>query len=189
MSRDDGEQFATIFDRYAAVIHRYLSRRIGVSIADDLTSQTFLVAFDRRTSFDPAHPTALPWLYGIATKLLSRHRRTEVRQYRAFARTGVDAFQDSHDERIAARVTASALSRQLAAALHRLPADQRDVLLLIAWEELSYQEAGDALGIPVGTVRSRLSRARSKVRDALGGSNPADITETVLNLAQEGRHG
>ena len=95
LSLADGNEFAAIFDRHAAAVHRYLARRIGRTIADDLTGETFLVAFRQRRRYDAAKPDALPWLYGIATNILHRHRRTELRQYRAFARTGIDPDGDS----------------------------------------------------------------------------------------------
>ena len=176
-SRDDGEVFAAIFDRHAAAIHRYLSRRAGPHVADDLTGQTFLVAFDQRDRFDTTQPSALPWLYGIATRLLARHRRTEARQLRALARTGVDPVEPCHADTVAARVTAGATTRRLAAALAKLPAGQRDVLLLAAWQHLDYQEIAHALGIPAGTVASRLNRARVAVRAAFGGVDPTRARE------------
>jgi RNA polymerase sigma factor (sigma-70 family) len=176
-SCEDGEAFAVIFDRHAAAIHRYLARRGGAQLADDLTGQTFLAAFDQRRRFDPGQPSALPWLYGIATRLLRRHRRNEARQYRAFARTGVDPAEGNHADVVAARVTAQAAARRLAGVLARLPAAQRDVLLLAAWQHLSYEEISQALGIPAGTVGSRLHRARTAVRAAFGGIDPTTDPE------------
>jgi RNA polymerase sigma-70 factor (ECF subfamily) len=160
--------FAALFDRHATAVHRYLARRIGRTIADDLLAQTFLVAFERRTRYDRSRPDARPWLYGIATNLLRRHHRDEVRQYQAFARTGVDpVLVECPDDRIVERVDADAWSLPLAAALAELRTGDREVLLLFAWGELSYAEIADALGIPIGTVRSRLNRARSIVRRAV----------------------
>jgi RNA polymerase sigma factor (sigma-70 family) len=163
-SWDTAELFGQVFDRYATVIHRYLARRAGTDLADDLTGQTFLVAFDRRRTYDLTQAVALPWLYGIATNLLGRHRRTEARQYRAFARTGVDPVIENHADAVASRVAAGSA---LAGVLGRLPAVERDILLLIAWEGLAYHEVAAALDIPIGTVRSRLHRAKTKVRTAL----------------------
>jgi len=160
--------FGALFDRHAVAVYRYLARRIGVTAADDLLAQTFLVAFERRSNYDRARPDARPWLYGIATNLLRRHLREEVRQYRAWARTGIDpVVAEGHADRVADRVDASAWSGNLATALARLKAPDRDVLLLFAWGSLSYEEIAQALDIPVGTVRSRLHRARAAVRAAL----------------------
>ena len=171
------ERFAVIFDRYAAQIHRYAARRLGQAAADDLVADVFLIAFRRRSRYDTSQASARPWLYGIATHLISRHRRSEVRMYRALERTGVDPVAESDADRVARSVSAAAAGRQLAAALARLSAGDRHVLLLIAWADLSYEEIATALDIPIGTVRSRLHRARITVRSALGNTNPLDPTE------------
>jgi RNA polymerase sigma factor (sigma-70 family) len=170
-------RFAALFDRYAAELHRYAGRRLGAAVADDVVAETFLAAFRQRQRYDLARLDARPWLYGIATNLIGRHRRTEARLYRALARTGVDPVTADHADRVVARVTAEGARRQLAAALARLPRRDRDVLLLVAWAELSYEEVAAALGIPVGTVRSRLNRARRQVREALGGADPTSKLE------------
>jgi len=181
-SRDDGavieaslhdpELFAELFRRHAPQIHRYTLRRLGADTAEDVVADTFLTAFQQRDRYECARRDARPWLYGIATHLISRHRRLEVRQYRALARTGIDPLVEPFTDGVDARVSADSASRQLAAALARLPATHRDVLLLVGWEDLSYEQAADALGVPVGTVRSRLSRARTALRRALGEHAP-----------------
>jgi RNA polymerase sigma-70 factor (ECF subfamily) len=165
------ECFGTIFDRHAPVIYRYIARRLGADSADDLVAETFLVAFRRRGRYDGAQPDARPWLYGIATRLISRHRRDETRFLRAIARTGTAPASEALDAQIIDRVAAQAARRELAAALARLSQAQRDVLLLVA-SGLSYPETGRALGLPAGTVSSRLARARRIVREALGGADP-----------------
>src|SRR6266545_2367026 len=103
------ERFARIFDRYYAEIHGYVARRLGRSRADDVASETFVIAFDRRRRYDVTHPDARPWLYGIASNLIARHRRAEVRQYRALARAGVGPDVDGHAERADVRLDARAL--------------------------------------------------------------------------------
>lgn len=166
------EAFGGLFDRHAAEVHRYLARRIGAA-ADDLLAETFLVAFERRSRYDPDRPDARPWLYGIASRLLHRHRRDEVRAYRALSRVGVDPALPSPADGAAARVDADTAVRGLAATLASLAAGDRDVLLLYAWADLGYAEIAEALEIPVGTVRSRLHRARGRLRAALpAGSRP-----------------
>ena len=164
----DPEQFAVVFRRHAPDIHRYVVRRLGADAADDVVADTFLTAFRLRSRYQQERANARPWLYGIATNLISRHRRAEVRQYRALARTGLDPVTEPFTDGADARVSAGAESKPLAAALARLPAVHRDALLLVALGDLSYEEAAVALGVPVGTVRSRLSRARGKLRQALG---------------------
>lgn len=181
-SRDEPERFAAIFDRYYGEIHGYAARRLGDGgLADDIAAETFLIAFDRRRSYDLTRPDARPWLYGIASNLISRHRRAEVRQYRALARVGAPGDQagpgDGLADQVSVRLDAEALRGRLAAALAEVAAADRDVLLLVAWAQLSCEEAAQALGIPAGTARSRLHRARKKTRAALGGEDPTRTGE------------
>ncbi|WP_141581602.1 RNA polymerase sigma factor [Actinomadura sp. WMMA1423] len=168
----DPEAFAALFDRYSAMIYRYVSRRLGPESAEDVVGETFLVAFSKRHRYDLEQRDARPWLFGIATKLVARHHRAEAARYRALRRSPVDGPVEGPDDRVAAGVTASATRPALAAALSGLARRDLDVLLLVAWGDLSYEEAARALGIPVGTVRSRLNRARRKVRAALGDTDP-----------------
>ncbi|MGW5156886.1 RNA polymerase sigma factor [Nonomuraea wenchangensis] len=109
-----------------------------------------------------------PWLYGIATNLIGRHRRAEVRRYRAMARTGPPPDDEGHDQRIVDRLSASVTVDRLAGALARLSKGERDVVLLIAYGGLSYDEVAAALRIAPGTVASRLNRARTKLHEVLG---------------------
>lgn len=165
------ECFGTIFGRHAPAIYRYIARRLGSDSADDLVAETFLVAFRRRGRYDGAQPDARPWLYGIATRLISRHRRDETRFLRAIARSGTGSASEVLDGQILDRVAAQAVRHELAAALTRLSQGQRDVLLLVA-SGLSYPETALALGLPAGTVSSRMVRSRRIVREALGGTDP-----------------
>jgi RNA polymerase sigma-70 factor (ECF subfamily) len=178
-SRTEPEVFAEIFDRHAVVLHQYVTRRLGVDTADDVVAETFLAAFRRRDKFDPAYRDARPWLFGIATNMMRRFRHTEIRQYQMLARTGVDPVLESPADEALSRVAAGAAQQALAAALAGLASGDRDTLLLIAWARLSYDEVATALGIPVGTVRSRLHRARRQVREALGGTDPTLPTEDL----------
>jgi RNA polymerase sigma factor (sigma-70 family) len=173
------ERFAILFDRHAPYIHRYLARRTGREAADDLVAETFLAAFAKRDRYDLSHADARPWLYGIATNLVGQHRRDEARQYRIRQAAAAEPETAGHAERVAADVTAQALRPVLGAALAALPDGDRDVLLLVAWEQLTYQEVSRALAIPVGTVRSRLHRARAKVRQVLAGTDAAATYEEL----------
>ena len=177
LSRHEPEHFTVLFRRHAPHIQRYVVRRLGQDAADDIVAETFLLAFRQRDSYDQTRADARPWLYGIATNLIGRHRRTEIRLYRALARTGADPVMEPFTDRVDDQVSASTASRRVAAALSRLPKEHRDTLLLVAWGDLSYEEIATVLGIPVGTVRSRVSRARSKLRRTLGGTNPAASDE------------
>jgi RNA polymerase sigma factor (sigma-70 family) len=164
----DAERFAAVFDRYYAQIHGYALRRLGRSLADDVAAETFLVAFAQRKRYDVTRPDARPWLYGITSNLISRYHRAEARRYRALARAGADEVSEGHADLVTGRLDAQAFRRPLAAALAAISDSDRDALLLVAWAELTSEEAGEALGIPAGTVRSRLHRARKRIRAALG---------------------
>ncbi|GAA2572702.1 RNA polymerase sigma factor [Actinomadura fulvescens] len=178
-SRHEPECFAVVFDRYYDAVHGYAARRLGVSLADDVAAETFLIAFDRRQSYDVTRADARPWLYGIASNLIARHHRAEVRLYRALARTGLDQVAEGHADRVAVRIDAQAARAPLAAALAEIADRDRDVLLLVAWADLGLQEAGEALGIPAGTARSRLHRARKQIRAALGETDPTSLGEDL----------
>jgi RNA polymerase sigma factor (sigma-70 family) len=167
-SRVDPARFAEIFERYFAVIDGYLERRVGRDRADDLGADVFRIAFQRRDRFRPLRETALPWLYGIASNLVHEDARSEVRRLRALARLeGQGADAEPAVERVGERVDAEVMRRPLFEALSRLEARDRTVLVLVAWEELTYEEVAEALDVPIGTVRSRLNRARRTVREAL----------------------
>ena len=165
----DPERFATIFERYFSQIRQYLARRVGTKIADDLAAEVFVVAFAERQRYDLARDCARPWLYGIATNLAGSHRRREERYYRALARADARQITPSDEDVIAERVSASAAGPALASALAALDHGDRDALLLVALADLSYAEVAESLGIPYGTVCSRLSRARRRLRESLGG--------------------
>jgi RNA polymerase sigma-70 factor (ECF subfamily) len=185
----DPEAFAALYDRHAAALHRYATRRLGDSAADDIVADTFLDAFKKRRRYDPAARDARPWLYGIAANLIGKHTRAEVRMLRAYARTGTDPVltnttghgtrTDEAADKALSHVSSAAVQRELAEALASLPSADRDVLLMIAWADLSYAEVATALSIPVGTVRSRLHRARTRIRTALGGYDPTSIREEI----------
>ncbi|MEU1346356.1 RNA polymerase sigma factor [Streptomyces sp. NPDC005775] len=177
-SRDEPELFAALFDRYADAVHRYAARRLGPEAAEDLMAETFTTAFRRRHAYDLTRADARPWLFGIATNLVSRHRRAEARRFKALSKVPAPVeHQESVADRAVARAGATGVRRDLAAALAGLSARHRDVVLLVAWADLDYEEAARALGVPIGTVRSRLHRARSRLREALGGSDPTAFRE------------
>jgi RNA polymerase sigma factor (sigma-70 family) len=177
ISLRDPERFAVLYDRHHRLIHRYLARRLGADLADDLMAETFLLAFRDRERYDLSRADARPWLYGIATNLVRRRHRTETGMWRLIARTGVDEVVEPPADRVNDRLVAQGLRRDLAKALAALPLGQRDVLLLTAAGGLSPEEIASALGIARGTVHSRLNRARQKTRSALGGTDPREVIE------------
>ncbi len=162
----DPPEFGDLFLRHAPRIHRYIARRTDSVVADDVLNETFLVAFEKRESFDQTIDTALPWLFGIATNILHRHRTAEARTLKFLERTLVREGSDEETQQCDAQLDAQLRVHELAGKLRSLKKGDRDVLLLFAWEDLSYEQIGHALNIPTGTVRSRLNRARRILRDA-----------------------
>jgi RNA polymerase sigma factor (sigma-70 family) len=171
--------FGVVFDRHFATIHRYLERRVGRDGADELAGEVFRIAFEQRDRFRPAYESALPWLYGLTTNLLLKHWRRERRRLRALARLDGSREPPLADlAHVDERIAAGAVRARLLEALARLEPRDRAVVVLVAWEELTYDEVALALDIPVGTVRSRLNRARRALRELLAdiGNEPVMAT-------------
>jgi RNA polymerase sigma-70 factor (ECF subfamily) len=161
-SVDEPDRFVVIFDRHVRAVYVFLARRYGADAAADLASETFSRAFERRARYRPDTPTALPWLLGIGTRVAANERRREARRFRAYAAAAEPA---GHGE-------LSAPGGEVIALLARLKRGDRDAFLLLVWGELAYDEIAAALEIPLGTVRSRIHRARQQLREAL--SAPPD---------------
>ena len=172
--------FATLFDRHGAVIHRYLARRTGREAVDDLLAETFIAAFATRSRYDLDYQDARPWLYGIASNMLARHHHAEQQALRLVGALAPERAASSYEDRVVGQLTAEAIRSELEIALTALSAGDRDVLLLVAWEQLTYDEVAHALAIPVGTVRSRLHRARAHLRPLLERLSGREILEEVL---------
>ncbi|MGH9066614.1 MAG: RNA polymerase sigma factor [Acidimicrobiales bacterium] len=177
-SVEDASAFRVIFERHVDAIHRYLSRRVGWSLADDLVSETFVTAFRKRSGYRSGTPDAGPWLYGIATNLVRRHWQAEQRLLDLFARLGPEEEVLDTSEASIERLMAARQRPQLLAALADLDERFRDALLLHTWADLTYEEIAQTLDIPVGTVRSRLARARARLRESLEVAEPQHAKET-----------
>jgi RNA polymerase sigma factor (sigma-70 family) len=172
------EAFEPIFDRHHRVIWAYLARLGGRDRADELAGEVFLVAFTPRASYDPTRGSVRSWLYGIASNLTRNRLRSDARAARAFRRAaarqgGMFVPIDDADDALAGRQRFDAV----VAALARLPFADREIVALFAWERLSYDEIAATLGIEVGTVRSRLSRARGRLRELVAAND--EFTDEV----------
>ncbi len=163
----DPERFGELFDRYYEMIFRYAVRAVGQSDGADVAAEVFTLAFESRRRFDPAYPSAGPWLFGIAANVVGEVLRRRFRRSRATGRVSAPGYEPDTADAVADRVDAQRTRPLLAAALGSLRPEELDVLLLAAFGELSYPEIAAALGIPIGTVRSRLHRARQKLRNQI----------------------
>jgi RNA polymerase sigma factor (sigma-70 family) len=174
--------FADAFAAEFPGLHRYLRRRVGAALAEDLAADTFATAYANWERLDPQRPLR-PWLYGIASNLLRHHWRAERRRLQAYARSGLDAAFDDLDATIA-RADADAQRRELASALAALRGADRELLLLHAWAELTDTEIAAALELPAGTVKSRLHRLRSRLRNRLDPTGQ-ELAEPPLTTDRE----
>ena len=173
--RGQPEAFVAVVERHEIAVHSYLARRAGRQAADDLLAEVWVRAFAGRSGYRVSHADAAPWLFGIARNVLASYWQASAR---AGAPSAVAFLPDDPWDEVIDRIDSAASSRALMSALDELPSAEREVLLLVAWEQLSPAEAATALGIPQGTARSRLHRARASVRLALaaagGHSRKAD---------------
>lgn len=182
------ERFAEIFDRHAPTLLRYCTRRVGPHDAEDVLAETFRVAFTTRDRYDPTRASALPWLYGIAANLIRKQHRSAFRSVGALARLHVvdDGRTDvPFDETVADHDAHTRLLAAVARLVDELPAADREVLMLYAWEHLSYDEISEALGLPVGTVRSRLNRVRRTLRVLRDGDGSTTRREPRTTTGKE----
>jgi RNA polymerase sigma-70 factor (ECF subfamily) len=164
----DAEAFGVLFERHARPVYNFAFRRTANwAAAEDVASEVFLVAWRRRGEvvFSTETGSVLPWLLGVATNHLRNQRRGKRRADAAIARLDARAAQPDFSDEILVRMADEAQMAAVLAVVEQLPEHERDVLALCAWAGLDYADAALALEVPVGTVRSRLSRARSRLRE------------------------
>lgn len=180
------DAFGEIFLRHASAIYNFCGRRMADwSVAEDLTSAVFLEAWRRRSEVRISGTSVLPWLYGVANNLLRNHRRAERRLGVMLSR--LSPLVDTPDlaDEVAGRLDAEERMRQVLQVVKQLRGDEQEVLALCVWEGLSYGEAATALNLPIGTIRSRLSRVRARLRELADGLGH-EVDVTTVNL-REGR--
>lgn len=182
----DDEAFVELLHRHEAAVWGYLARRAGSGPAEDLVSEVWIAAFRARSTYDPAFAVARPWLFGIARNVLRRHWRTRPDEELEADMTSRPLRSDpwpAVDERLHG---ADALREALAG----LRPAEREVLLLVVWEELTVAEAARTVGIPAGTARYHLHRARMKLRGALGDQPEAEpplVAQDPVDYQARGR--
>ena len=166
--------FEALFDRYYDPVLRFARQRTGYETGEDIAARTFEIAFVQRASFDPSYPSARPWLLGIAANLVRHHFRDEQTHLRALLR--LPREPDLDDAADLDRAHAALAAPLVLEAIAGLGESDRETFLLLALADASYAEIAHALGIPVGTVRSRISRVRRLLRERLRGL-PAIMSE------------
>lgn len=164
------QAFAPIFQRHSGSVYRYVMKRVGPTDAEDLVGETFATAFRSRSSYELSRPDARPWLFGIATNVIHHYWRSKARRRRRDAASTTGIISEDHSDDVLESMFYSSQEDVIAQALGDLDPVQLDVLLLVAGPGLTYEEVSEALGVPVGTVRSRLSRARTQLRELLSES-------------------
>lgn len=168
------DDFDAVYSENMPAVLRYLRRRLGDAPGEDATHDVFVRAFAQRSTFDPARAPVIAWLFGIAANVIADHHRQEARRLKTLERAA-----RSETRHHASEHEPHQLPRKLSEALGRLSLQDRETLLLVVWGELSYDETAAALSIPVGTVRSRISRARSALRADLAPTDPIASTQAV----------
>lgn len=167
---DEAASFGQLFDRHAQAVYAFCARRTAdLGLAEDLTSITFLEAWRHRHRAPLTEADrALPWLLGVANNVVRNARRTQRRYRGVLDRLPVPSVVPAAEDQAVSRSVTEARLRAVLDAIAALSRSEQEVVVLVLWSDLSYEEAASALGIPVGTVRSRLSRARSKLQRSLG---------------------
>jgi RNA polymerase sigma factor (sigma-70 family) len=186
-SLDRPREFGRVFERHWEAVFRFFERRLGPEPSADLASEVFRIAFERRASYEIGRSASCrPWLYGMAAKLALKERRRFARHLAAMDRLKLrePPSEGDHAAAVAASIDSEEIWSRLRHSLLALDDTSREMLLLVAWEGLSYRDVADAFHLPLGTVRSRLHRARAKLRTLLGSGalavNAATTKETDL---------
>lgn len=181
----DPDAFREIFERHASAVHAYARKRIGMA-GEEILAQTFLTAFEKRGRFDLSYGSARPWLLGIATNIIRHHLREEREHLRALGRVAREQPEAPVDD--VARLDAQRMKPQIIAALLSLSDEDRETFLLLALGQLTYEEVASALRIPIGTVRSRIHRSRTHLRERVEGRTAIpDGTEGSDQAGREDR--
>jgi RNA polymerase sigma-70 factor (ECF subfamily) len=173
----DGPAFGALFERHVRAVYNHCFRRTADwSVAEDLTSVVFLEAWRRRRQVRLERESALPWMLGVANNVVRNHSRALRRHRDALGRLPPTEAEPDLSDDVAARLDDEQTMRRVLELVATLPRIDQDVLALCGWDGLSYAEVATVLGIPVGTVRSRLSRARARLRELQAGE-PKDRSQ------------
>ncbi|CCH34641.1 RNA polymerase sigma factor [Actinosynnema sp. NPDC047251] len=175
-----GAAFGVLFDRHAKAVYNHCFRLTASwSAAEDHLQSTFLLAWRKRTRLHLENESALPWLLAVATNVVRNERRTFARRLRLAGRVPAEPPVPDHADRVADRVDDQRRMAVLLAAVERLPRGEREALALCVWSGVSYADAAAVLGIAEGSVRARVSRAKSRLTTLLG-TRPVPLTPLAV---------
>ncbi|RHW27179.1 RNA polymerase sigma factor [Nocardioides immobilis] len=171
----DPEAMGEIYDRYADRIYNFCFRRTASwSVAEDAMAAAFLEVWRVRGRAVAYDGELLPWLYGVAGNVCRNSLRSQRRQTALGAKLHLvegGVHEDDHADAVAGRVDDERRMAELVAAVEQLPEPDQQILMLVAWDGLTYQQAAEVIGVPVGTVRSRLSRSRTRLAELMSRSD------------------
>ncbi len=173
---DDPSAFADLYERHGQAVRRYVNGRVGSGPGEDVAGEVFVRAFRARQHYRPERESALPWLLAIANHVIADHARAERRRLKALQRLARIAPGTVEPD-------AQAIAPDLVRQLRRLSRVDRDALLLVVWGELTYEETAAALGVPIGTVSSRIARARRKLAASIEPTDHASAADTPAATA------
>lgn len=178
----DSAAFGQLFERHARAVYNFTFRRTASwALAEDLTSEVFLLAWRRRrdVAFTSADGNVLPWLLGVATNVIRNRHRSERRASAALVRLGPARTEADFTDDVLGRLADETEMAAILRVVGRLGEREQEVLALCAWAGLSYEDCALAIGVPVGTVRSRLSRARAHLRELLAANGHGPGQEMI----------
>lgn len=165
----DAVAFERLFDRYCDLLYNFAFRRTARwDLAEEIVGLVFLEAWRQRDRVTTLNGSLKPWLLGVAANQIRRVWRQHERRERVRRRLHVVDTAEDHSAHVADRIDDERRIRAVLDLVDQLPEIQREILLLWAWEDLTYEEIAEALAVPIGTVRSRLSRAREHLRESEG---------------------
>lgn len=177
-----GPAFGVLFDRHARAVYNHCFRLTASwAAAEDHLQNTFLVAWRKRSGLRLDRESALPWLLAVATNVVRSDRRGIARRLRLTRRVPADAPVPDHADDVASRVDDQRRMKSLLDAVNRLPRNEREALAMCVWSGVSYSDAAAVLGITEGSVRARVSKARSRLTRLLG-PDPGAARHQVVSL-------
>jgi RNA polymerase sigma factor (sigma-70 family) len=183
-----GPAFGMLFDRHVKAVYNHCFRLTASwATAEDHVQSTFMVAWRKRAELRLDGDSALPWLLAVATNVVRNDRRGLLRRLRLVRRVPVEAAIPDHADDVAARVDDQRRMASLLSAVNRLPRNEREALSLCVWSGVSYSDAAAVLGITEGSVRARVSKAKSRLTKLLSRPPAADHVVTYSAATQEDR--